>query len=46
MMIAVDKKVVSYRSIKDNVRVRKIVEIFGGKGHDKAATNPITEDQK
>ena len=46
MMISIDKGVVSYRSTKDNVCVREVAELFGGKGHDKAATNPITTEQK
>lgn len=46
MMIALDYGTVSYRSIKDNVNVRKIGEAFGGKGHDKAASNPISDNQK
>jgi len=46
MMISIDRGVVSYRSVKDNVSVRKVAEYFNGKGHDKAATNPITSEQK
>lgn len=46
MMISLDRGVVSYRSTKDNVSVRVVAEYFGGKGHDKAATNPITSNQK
>jgi len=46
MMIAIDHGVVSYRSVKDGVRVRDVAEHFGGKGHDKAATNPITKEQE
>ena len=46
MMISLDRGVVSYRSTKDNVSVRKVAEYFSGKGHDKAATNPITTEQK
>ena len=42
MMISLDRGVVSYRSTKDGVSVRKVAEYFGGKGHNKAATNPIT----
>ena len=42
MMIAPDRNVVSYRSVKDGVNVRQVAEAFGGKGHDKAATNPIS----
>ena len=46
MMISLDRGVVSYRSTKDGVSVRKVAEYFGGKGHDKAATNPITSKNK
>jgi len=46
MMISIDRNVISYRSTKDNVSVRKVAEYFNGKGHDKAATNPITKEQK
>lgn len=46
MMISLDRGVVSYRSTKDGVSVRKVAEYFGGKGHDKAATNPITSKIK
>lgn len=42
MMIALDPGVVSYRSVRDNVKVRLVAEYFGGKGHDKAGSNPIT----
>ena len=44
MMIALDPGVVAYRSVKEGVAVRPVAETFGGKGHDKAATNPITEE--
>lgn len=43
MMISLDRKVVSYRCAKKGVSVREVAEYFGGKGHDVAATNPITE---
>lgn len=46
MLISLDRGVVSYRSTKDHVTVRLIAEYFNGKGHDKAATNPITTLQK
>ena len=46
MMIALDRGVVSYRSIKKGISVRKVAEFFNGKGHDVAATNPITPKQK
>lgn len=45
MFIAMDRKSISYRSIKDSVNVRKVAEYFGGKGHDKAATNPISDEK-
>ena len=44
MMIALDPGVVAYRSVKEGIAVRPVAEMFGGKGHDKAATNPITEE--
>lgn len=46
MMIALDPGVISYRSVKDGVEVRPVAELFGGKGHAKAASNPITEQQQ
>ena len=46
MMISLDRGVVSYRRVKDDVSVRKVAEYFNGKGHDAAATNPITNEQK
>lgn len=46
MMISLDRGVVSYRSVKENVSVRKVAEYYNGKGHDAAATNPITKEQK
>ena len=45
MFIAMDRGTVSYRSVKDGVNVRKVAEHFGGKGHDKAATNPISDEK-
>ena len=44
MMIALDPGVVCYRNVTPNTNVRKIAEYFGGKGHDKAASNPITQE--
>ncbi len=44
MMIAFDPGVVCYRSVKDGVFVRSVAEHFGGKGHEKAGSNPITEE--
>lgn len=46
MMVSLDRGVVSYRSVKDGVHVRPVAEYFGGKGHEKAATNPITEEMQ
>ncbi len=46
MLIALDYGTISYRNIKDNVNVRLIAEALGGKGHDKAASSPISEEQK
>lgn len=46
MMISLDRGVISYRSVKDNVSVRKVAEFYNGKGHDAAATNPITSYHK
>lgn len=46
MMIAPDPGVVCYRTVKEGVKVRPVAEYFGGKGHDKAASNPITEEMQ
>lgn len=46
MLIALDYETISYRSVKDDVNVRLIAEAMGGKGHDKAASSPISESQK
>lgn len=46
MMISLDRGVVSYRRTNKNVIVREVAEYFGGKGHDAAATNPITKEQQ
>lgn len=46
MMVSLDRGVVSYRSVKDGIQVRQVAELFGGKGHEKAATNPITNEMK
>ncbi len=43
MMIAPDPGVVCYRSVRPGVTVRQVAEYFGGKGHEKAGSNPITE---
>lgn len=44
MLIALDTLSISYRSIKDDVNVRIIAEKLGGKGHDKASSSPITNE--
>lgn len=46
MLIALDYGTISYRNVKDNVNVRLIAEAMGGKGHDKTASSPISEEQK
>lgn len=46
MLIALDYGTISYRSIRENINVRIIAETFGGKGHDKTASSPISEEQK
>ena len=46
MMISLDRGVVCYRSVKPGKAVRPVAELFGGKGHDKAATNPITKEMQ
>lgn len=45
VFIVPEKRTISYRSIKDGVNVRVIAEHFGGKGHDKASTNPISDEK-
>lgn len=46
MMISLDRGVICYRSVKDGVNVETVAKYFGGKGHAKAASNPISEKQK
>ena len=46
MLIALDSGTISYRSIKAGVNVRLIAEAMGGKGHDKAASSPIGDQQR
>ena len=46
MMISIDRGVISYRSVNKDVSVRRVAEFYNGKGHDAAATNPITSEQK
>lgn len=45
-LVFIDKDSVSYRSIKDDVDVNEIAKKHGGKGHVKAASSPITEEEK
>ena len=45
MMISLDRGVVCYRSVKKDIAVRPVAELFGGKGHEKAASNPITNNK-
>ena len=46
MLIALDYGTISYRAIKNHINVRLIAETMGGKGHDKAASSPISKTQK
>ena len=46
MLIALDKGSISYRSVKDDINVRLVAEAFGGNGHDKSSSSPISEEQK
>ncbi len=46
MLIALDYGTISYRKIKEGMNVRKIAEKFGGKGHDGAASSPISLGKK
>lgn len=46
MLISLDYGTISYRNIKESVNVREIAEKMGGKGHDKAASSPISEEKK
>lgn len=41
MLVAFQYGVISYRNVNPEVKVRKIAEYFGGKGHDYAASSPI-----
>lgn len=43
MMIAMDYGTISYRNIVPGINVRIIAEAFGGKGHDYAASSPISK---
>ncbi len=43
MLVAMDYGTISYRSVKEDVNVRLIAEKMGGKGHDKAASSPISD---
>ena len=42
MMIARDYGLISYRCVNENANVRLIAEKMGGRGHDKAASSPIS----
>lgn len=42
MMIALDYGLISYRCVNENANVRLIAEKMGGRGHDKAASSPIS----
>ena len=44
--IAMDYGTISYRTVRDNFKVREIAEYFGGKGHDYVASSPIHSDSK
>lgn len=46
MLIALDYGTISYRTVKKGVNVRLIAEKMGGKGHDQAASSPISDQQK
>ena len=46
MMISMDPPVVCYRSVKPDVMVRPVAEYFGGKGHEKAGSNPIDKETR
>lgn len=45
MLIALSYGTISYRSIKSGVNVRLIAEKFNGKGHDVAASSPISNEK-
>lgn len=42
MMISLDNGTISYRYVNSGVKVLPIAEYFGGKGHDYAASSPIS----
>ena len=46
MLIAIEHGTISYRSVKPGVNVRIVAEKMGGKGHDEAAGNSISNIQK
>lgn len=46
MLIAIEHGTISYRSVKPGVNVRIVAEKMGGKGHDEAAGNNISDNQK
>ena len=46
MLIAIEHGTISYRSVRPGVNVRLVAEKMGGKGHDEAAGNNISDIQK
>lgn len=46
MLVALDYGTISYRNVKEGVDVRLIAEAMGGRGHDKAASSPISQEVK
>lgn len=46
MLISLDNGTISYRAVKDDVNVRMVAEALDGKGHDKAASSPISDSNK
>ncbi len=43
IMPAFDYGTISYRRIKEDLKVREIAEYYGGRGHDYAASSPILD---
>ena len=46
MMISLDNGTISYRYVNAGIKVLPIAEHFGGKGHDYAASSPISHETK
>lgn len=46
MMISMDNGTISYRYVTAGIKVLPIAEHFGGKGHDYAASSPISHETK